>query len=340
MNTQLDRVPGGYFSISEAGFVQSVNRTFLDMLGLEETEQLVGKHIESVMSSINKMFFHTYFYPHIHMHKRVDEMYFAFRTADNQSVPVLLNGVRRELEGEVVIDCMALVMRKRLEYEKDALRSKNEIEKLYEATNEMNKQLEKLHAEYELKQKALLEMNRTLETLASTDPLTGLHNRRFFQDCLRGELLACRSSGEHLSLLIVDIDFFKNINDTYGHPVGDFVLIELARLLRQTAGPHSICARFGGEEFVVLLPAFGRTEASEAAERIRVTIENTPLGPHRITVSIGIATSLPDSTEESLLERADLALYRSKHEGRNRVSHAEELTESGGIEDQNFDQEA
>ena len=328
MDNQLDCAPGGYFSISESGFVQSVNLTFLNMLGMKSADELIGRHIETVMSPTNKMFFHTYFYPHIQLYERVDEMYFAFRTVDKQSVPVLINGVRQERGGEVVIDCMALLMRKRLEYEKDTLRSKHELEELYKTTREVNDRLEALHEEYESKQQELIEMNRKLETLASTDPLTGLHNRRFFEDCLRGELLASKNSNLPLSLLIADIDHFKTINDTYGHPVGDFVLIELARLLRETAGALSICARFGGEEFVVLLPAVGSEDAVAAAEQIRSVIENTLLGTHRVTISLGVDTSQPDSTEASLLERADLALYASKSNGRNRVSHARQLAQT------------
>ncbi len=325
MDEQLDHAPGGYFSFSESGFVQSANRTFLNMLGMTDPGELIGKHIESVMSAAHKMFFHTYFYPQIQLYDQVDEMYFAFRSVDRQNIPVLLNGIRQRRGGEVVIDCVALVMRKRLEYEKDILHSKQKLEELYAATSELNAQLQSLHAEYEHKQQALTEMNRDLQALASTDPLTGLHNRRFFQDCLRGELLSCRDNDSELSLLIVDIDHFKTINDTYGHPIGDFVLIELARLLRDSTGTGSICARFGGEEFVVLLPAAGYEKALAVAEHARSIIAKTPLGSHRLTVSIGVDTALPDSTEESLLERADLALYASKSGGRNRTTHANDL---------------
>ncbi|CAM3536108.1 MULTISPECIES: sensor domain-containing diguanylate cyclase [Saccharibacillus] len=335
MDSHLDRVPGGYFSISESGFVQSVNRNFLDMLGLGSAEELVGQHLESVLSITNKMFFHTYFYPQIQLYGRVDEMYFSFRAADKQKVPVLLNAMRREQGGEVTIDCIALLMRKRLEYEKDTLRSKRELEDLYTETRALNGRLETLHAEYERKQQELMEMNDRLETLASTDPLTGLHNRRFFQSCLRSEWTGSLNGGGSLSLLILDIDHFKKINDTYGHPVGDFVLTELARLLREQSGPQDICARFGGEEFVVLLPGRGRSEAVAAAEHIRGLIEATAFGPHRITVSIGVETTAAGSaesgsaedgeTEDSLLDRADLALYASKTGGRNRVTHARDL---------------
>lgn len=93
MDIQLDLAPCGYFSISDSGVVQSINQTMLTMLGYERDE-LIGQHIESTMSVSNKVFFHTYFYPYIQLYGHVDEMYFTFRTRDQQAVPVLLNGVR------------------------------------------------------------------------------------------------------------------------------------------------------------------------------------------------------------------------------------------------------
>ncbi|MDO3410388.1 diguanylate cyclase [Saccharibacillus sp. CPCC 101409] len=324
MDIQLDYAPGGYFSISENGFVQSANRTFLDMLGLNDPEALIGQHIESAMSPTNKMFFHTYFYPYIQLYGRVDEMYFSFRTPDKQNVPVLLNGVRQERGGEIAIDCVALLMRKRLEYEKDTLRTKRKLEELYQATRELNGQLESLHVEYEKKQRALIEVNQKLETLALTDALTGLSNRRAFQERLHAEFASLRAGGAVCSLLLVDIDHFKKINDTYGHPAGDLVLADLARLLRETAEEGDLPARFGGEEFVLLLPGSGREESIRKAESVRTAIEVRDWGPYRVTVSVGAATADTDSTESSLLYAADLALYASKSGGRNRTTHADD----------------
>lgn len=205
MDIQLDKAPCGYFSISDAGIIQSVNQTLLDML-LYERDQLLGWPIEMTMSVTNKLFFHTYFYPYIQLYGHVDEMYFSFRTSDRQDVPVLLNGVRQERNGETVIDCVVLMMRKRIEHERDILQTKTKLQELYQATNEANQKLERLHEEYEIKQQELVRINLQLETMASTDPLTGLKNRRYFQDQLLASLASFHESGisfRCLSLILI-----------------------------------------------------------------------------------------------------------------------------------------
>ncbi|MBM7567553.1 sensor domain-containing diguanylate cyclase [Paenibacillus sacheonensis] len=326
MDIQLDQAPCGYVSISDTGIVRSVNQTFLDMLRYER-DGLLGQHIESAMSVTNKLFFHTYFYPYIQLYGHVNEMYFSLRTSAREDVPVLLNGVRQERGGETVIDCVVLEMRKRIEYEKDMLQTKTKLEELYQATKEANEQLERLHGEYESKQQELMRVNDRLEMLASTDPLTGLRNRRFFQDGLLASLAAYRESGEPFSLLLFDIDHFKRINDTYGHPVGDLILIKLAELLRSLSRASDIVARYGGEEFVVLLPETDRAKALLAAERYCEAASSTEMDGYRITVSIGAATVSPEATEVTLVDQADLALYASKSGGRNRVTHFEQVPE-------------
>lgn len=321
MDTLLNDAPCGYFSITDKGIIQSVNQTLLTMLGYDD-EELLERHIESTMSLANKMFFHTYFYPYIQLYGRVNEMYLSFRTKDGKDLPVLLNGIRRNRDGKAVIDCIALEMRKRIEHEKDIMKTKQQLEALYQQTNEANHRLELLHAQYEKKQKELLELNEKLETLASTDPLTGLKNRRHFQEQLQKHTEIAERTGAPFSLCIIDIDRFKSINDTYGHPVGDLVLTRLAQLLQEQSPGDAVVARFGGEEFVILLPGLDREQVAAAAERYRSATETTPLGDLRITISIGAATfSAEEKPELSLLQQADQALYFSKNNGRNRVTH-------------------
>lgn len=320
MDSLLNEAPCGYFSITAKGQVQAVNQTLLTMLGYDQ-EELLERHIESTMSVTNKMFFHTYFYPYIQLYGQVNEMYFSFRTKDGKELPVLLNGIRRERNGETVIDCVALEMRKRIEHEKDIMQTKQRLEALYQETNEANQRLELLHTQYEKKQQELLELNEKLEALASTDPLTGLKNRRFFQEQLQKCIAKSQESGDTFSLCIIDIDRFKSINDTYGHPVGDLVLSQLAELLQKQSAADSVVARFGGEEFVILLPGQGQEQALLAAERYRSSTQSSTFGDLRITVSIGAATYSPEETNQPLLQQADQALYLSKNNGRNRVTH-------------------
>ncbi|SFE77266.1 PAS domain S-box-containing protein/diguanylate cyclase (GGDEF) domain-containing protein [Paenibacillus catalpae] len=320
MDILLNEAPCGYFSITDKGLIQSVNQTLLRMLGYDR-EELLERHIESTMSVANKMFFHTYFYPYIQLYGQVNEMYLSFRTKDGKDLPVLLNGIRRDRDGKAVIECVALEMRKRIEHEKDIMKTKQQLEALCQETNEANHRLELLHAQYEKKQQKLLDLNEKLETLASTDPLTGLRNRRYFQEQLQKYMELFEQSGEIFSLCIIDIDRFKAINDTYGHPVGDLVLTRLAQLLQEQSYGDTVVARFGGEEFVILLPGLNQEQVLAAAERYRSATETTPLGDLRITISIGAATCSPEDTELSLLQQADQALYISKHNGRNRVTH-------------------
>ncbi|GMK48659.1 hypothetical protein PghCCS26_57890 [Paenibacillus glycanilyticus] len=320
MDTLLNEAPCGYFAITDKGLIQSVNQTLLTMLGYDR-EELLERHIESTMSVANKMFFHTYFYPYIQLYGQVDEMYFSFRTKDGKDLPVLLNGIKRNRDGNAVIDCVALEMRKRIEHEKDIMKTKQQLEVLYQQTNEANHRLELLHAQYEKKQQELMELNERLEALASTDPLTGLKNRRYFQEQLQKYTELSEQTEAAFSLCIADIDRFKSINDTYGHPVGDLVLTRLAQLLQEQSPAEAVVARFGGEEFVILLPGLDQEQALAAAERYRAATETTPLGDLRITISIGAATFAAADTELSLLQQADQALYHSKNNGRNRVTH-------------------
>lgn len=327
MDIQLDLAPCGYFSISDSGVVQSINQTLLTMLGYERDE-LIGQHIESTMSVSNKVFFHTYFYPYIQLYGHVDEMYFTFRTRDQQAVPVLLNGVRQTRNGESVVDCVVVVMRKRIEHEKDILHTKTKLQELYQATQEANKELERLHEEYKIKEQALIKVNDQLETLASTDLLTGLKNRRFFQEKMLESLMMFQEKQRYFSLLVVDIDHFKSINDTYGHPIGDLVLGNLAGLLQTVSRSTDVVARYGGEEFVIILPDCEEEQAIGIAERYRSQIASADWGEYNITVSIGAATVVEEDTEKSLFQRADNALYASKTGGRNRVTHAAQMVKS------------
>ena len=164
-----------------------------------------------------------------------------------------------------------------------------------------------------------------------TDVLTGWHNRRYLQVRLREELARASRDGTRLVCLMLDIDHFKSINDTWGHAAGDAVLREFAQRIEGQVRASDVAARFGGEEFVVLLPATGTADGVRLAERVRAAVAATPFdlpsgGPVPVTVSIGISAASPaphakdlKTMGESLLARADVALYNAKSEGRDRV---------------------
>jgi two-component system cell cycle response regulator len=164
-----------------------------------------------------------------------------------------------------------------------------------------------------------------MEKLATTDGLTELNNHRNFQEMLAKEIERTRRYGTSISLLLMDIDHFKRFNDTYGHPVGDLVLKEIAACIRKSIRINDLPARYGGEEFTVILPETNEQGASIIAERIRSTIENHVIisldRELRVEVSIGVASyPLMATTQQQLIDNADKALYYSKENGRNRVS--------------------
>jgi diguanylate cyclase (GGDEF)-like protein len=163
----------------------------------------------------------------------------------------------------------------------------------------------------------------TNERLATTDGLTGLLNHRTFQGRLDEALLGARRYGRKLSIILCDIDHFKAVNDTYGHPVGDQVLREVARSLAKEARTTDLVARYGGEEFAVVMEetdtAGGLVIAERIRERIAALVTETPQGPLRVTMSLGVATFPDDGQKKAeLVEKADACLYQAKRQGRNR----------------------
>ena len=164
-----------------------------------------------------------------------------------------------------------------------------------------------------------------LRQLATIDALTGLTNRRFFIEKAQSELVRAKREQAHVSLLYIDLDHFKSLNDRYGHAAGDEALRQTAALMKGTVRCSDTLARLGGEEFAVLMPRCRIGEAAQVAERLRARVENTSIvhETHRIslTLSIGISTRTPDKDDDldRLIAQADRALYEAKRSGRNRV---------------------
>jgi diguanylate cyclase (GGDEF)-like protein len=168
--------------------------------------------------------------------------------------------------------------------------------------------------------------NTRLSELSTTDPLTGMLNRRGFAEHLEAVLAAGQGP---VSLLVVDIDRFKEINDTFGHAFGDAAIAKTGQILRTTLRGETAIARFGGEEFVVLLPGADASGAHAAAERLRAAVEGHAWERAPITVSVGAATEdAAEADAENLFKEADNALYRAKRSGRNLVLHAADLAEA------------
>jgi len=169
-------------------------------------------------------------------------------------------------------------------------------------------------------QQELLEKNRQLEILSITDQLTGLYNRHKLDQVLNAEFARCLRYDSQFSLVLLDIDHFKAVNDEFGHPVGDLVLCEIAGQLQENKRETDTLGRWGGEEFLLICPDTSLDGARQFAEKLRQAIEaNCHQCAGKITASFGVATFRSGEMLKDLISRTDQALYCSKHKGRNRV---------------------
>jgi two-component system cell cycle response regulator len=195
--------------------------------------------------------------------------------------------------------------------------------------------IKRLQDELDQKNRELELANKRLRRLSITDGLTELFNHRHMHELLHEEFERTKRSNEPLALLMLDLDRFKQVNDTYGHPTGDVILYETARMLHETAREIDMVGRYGGEEFIVVLPGTDEEAALQFAERVRQAVEQHTYKDEanevRMTVSGGVASYPGDGVDhpELLIKRADEALYAAKESGRNRILRASEIPPEG-----------
>jgi diguanylate cyclase (GGDEF)-like protein len=197
-------------------------------------------------------------------------------------------------------------------------------EELLRLTNELaiaNREAVRRGRELERTLERLRAANEVIEKLARTDPLTLLVNRRGLEESIAHERDRAERTGEPLSVVALDLDHFKRVNDTWGHAVGDRLLSAVGEALRAGVRPYDVAARVGGEEFLLVLPATHRERAADVAERLRARVAQLAVEgfPERVTSSAGVAEHARGETTDALLARADAALYEAKRLGRNRV---------------------
>jgi diguanylate cyclase len=211
--------------------------------------------------------------------------------------------------------------------DRDALRAI--IEGLVRSTREVEQTNYSLEARLKASKQEIHQLQENLETVRNeslTDPLTGLANRKYFDQMLERAVTEAKGSREELSLLLTDIDHFKTFNDTYGHLTGDQVLRLVAQAVKQNVKGQDIAARYGGEEFAIILPKTPLRQALTVADHIRRAVASKELikrstGENlgRVTISVGVAALHDDELLQALIERADACLYAAKRSGRNLV---------------------
>lgn len=260
------------------------NRYTCELLGLSR-EILQGQSVAAVFTRASNIMVDSYVMPMLLHEQRCEEILLELRTTGGETVPVLLNAVRTDPEdGRIFWSLLRAVQRNQLDHEL-------------------------VRTRHELQQKV-----QQLTELSITDDLTGLLNRRALKR--RTDLLLAQSArtGRPMSLLILDVDNFKTINDSLGHIEGDRVLIRLGQLLKTEGRESDIIARYGGDEFLIVMPDTGAEDARKLADRLAGKVREIDVGGLDFSVSFGVSSliSAPDESLESLFVKADDALYQAK----------------------------
>lgn len=302
----IDQLPAGILYVDYSGVIVASNQRFNEWVG--SNHSLTGKHFNDVISGAGRIFNLTHIQPALQNTGHIEEMFLHLKSSNKELFSVVLNAYRSDACDVFVF----LPMKKRQQFESELMAARKEAEEATLAAKEAFQHLEKVQAE-------LQDKNNQLEELASTDPLTGLHNRRYFQSTLDRELVHLHETNEPVSLVLIDIDHFKSINDTHGHDMGDQTLEALGELLTANMRQCEYVSRIGGEEFAVVLAQQNGEDAVQFAERIRRIVENARFPTGHVTVSIGVAEARVDEGVQGLYMRADTALYDAKDAGRNQV---------------------
>lgn len=204
--------------------------------------------------------------------------------------------------------------------------AEKEREKLIKSLQKALDEIRKAHSELSVMKTALENKNSLLQELSVTDSLTGLYNRGYIDDAIQAEINRIERYGGSMSLIMADIDYFKNFNDSYGHQVGDKVLCNVSELLRKNIRNTDTIGRWGGEEFIIICPYLTEQKCIALAEKLRLIVETTEHDTFGgVTCSFGVSEYVSGNTEDEFIKGADMALYESKKSGRNCVTKVSDI---------------
>lgn len=320
MNERVDQAIYGMLTLTSQSTICDINNTLLFLTGYEKKEELLGESLDLLMDASAQFYYYAAVYPQMEMEGECQEIYLTLKRKDASTFPVMFNAKKFSHQGQSITDCVILPMVHRQEYLKEIKTINKKLESLLEEKNV-------LHRELLDKQNELLEANERLRKLSSEDALTGIANRRAFMEQLALEIKRSKETQYPFFLCLLDLDYFKAVNDLHGHQTGDLVLMEFATFFRSFFGdPHTV-ARFGGEEFILLLRDTGEREALERIESFRAALSGRTFGGLTITASFGVTTRTVEEAD-ALIMQSDTALYEAKKRGRNRVVHYRSISET------------
>lgn len=313
--------PSGQVVIDAQGQILQVNHTLSDWLDYP-VHELVNRLASELFTAESRMLYQGVVAFRLADVGAVNEVHLSLSLANGETLPVLCSALRVGTQDAPQTMISMLPIARKDQLERELLQARQVAQSALEEKEAVIAELESMRSTLKSHNDELQRLTARLGHEARSDPLTGLPNRRHFDVALQDLLV--RADVNHLaegfSVALMDIDHFKPVNDEHGHAVGDQVLQQLAKLLSSQLRGRDFAARIGGEEFALLMPVTSIDEASSALERLRQAIEIYRWQPVPITVSLGVTSYLPEDTRESLMARADAALYSAKHLGRNLVA--------------------
>lgn len=283
----LDNLPCGALVTNAEHVIININAYFTNELCWNK-HLLIGHSVENLLTNASKVFYQSYIIPTLLHEKYCEEMQLTMVNGNNKRIPITLNAKMDS--------------------------NQNVYWSFFDASNR-----NKLYEELLQTRERLEQQTQELITLASIDELTGLLNRREMKARSGSVISQFARSKNSLSILMIDIDFFKKINDNHGHAEGDRVLTELGLALSKCGRTSDLIARFGGEEFLILLPDTDLSQTIIFSKRLHKKVNEILVDNKPLTVSIGVAIFDGKMSFEEIVNKADIALYQAKESGRNRT---------------------
>ncbi|MDP1928651.1 MAG: sensor domain-containing diguanylate cyclase [Thiobacillus sp.] len=326
---RLNQLPCPVLVTDNSGRILHANACMTKLVGDVSPQQTM----ETLFPRSSQIFLQTHVWPTLFRDGSVCEIYLHIHDADKARVPVLFNCEKSIVDGVEHYYWVFFVALERSRFEAELLQARNHSNHLAANLTRANAALEAVQQQMLDRAQKLELANFELARLSYSDPLTGLANRRALDNTVT-DWQTGPASARMASLLLVDVDFFKTVNDQHGHDEGDRVLVILANKLELSLREEDLAVRYGGEEFALWLPATDHEGAERIAQRVHAHVRDILVSGQPVTVSIGAASVCDIAGPElmhRLMERADKALYRAKATGRNRTVHYNTAQETTSI---------